>query len=208
MPFIYLHYNIAPHILEAHAKTIQNYTIKFPVKHVEMKYFPKGASRSDLSEQNIVSGPLPTKIIIGLVNSEAFKGKITKNPFNFEPFGATSVVLRQNGLPIPYEELSLDYTHNRYQDGYFSLLQACGSIFSNNSPGISYENYKNGYTLYGFDLGVSKEDVCHDLIREGKISLNIKLSAASTHGITIVVYLEYNNVIEIDKEGHVHKNSD
>ena len=44
------HYDIAPHILEAHAKAIRNDTIKYPVKHVEMKYFPKGASRSDLSE--------------------------------------------------------------------------------------------------------------------------------------------------------------
>ena len=201
------HHDISAHIREAHVKTLMNNNnLKFPIKRVEMKFFTKGSGRSDLSEQNLASGTLPRRVFIGLVESESFNGKITKNPFNFQNFKLNEIVLRQNGVPRPYESISVNYTENIYNEGYFSLLQASGKIFSNESNAITLKQYKNGYALYGFDLTNSHDAQCYDLINEGNLSLTISLAETSTVSITVIAYLEYDNIIEIDKDGQVITN--
>lgn len=204
------HFEVLPHIREAHALALEdNNTFKYPLKHVQMKYFTKGSNRNDLSEQNIVNGVLPKKVIFGIVRSENFNGTIQKNPFLFEHHDVSSVSLRMNGHPIPYEELILDYTNNKYTDAYFSLLQASGALYTKNDIGISYSDYKNGYALYGFDLSSCVNDTaCTDLIREGNLGLTIRLNSSISYSTTIVVYLEYDKVIEIDKDGNVTSNID
>ena len=200
-------HEIAAHIREAHLKTLMNdNTLKYPIKRVDMKFFTKGSARSDLSEQNLASGTLPRRVFIGLVESDSFNGKITKNPYNFKTFKLNEIVLRQNGIPIPYESISVNYPGNIYNEGYFSLLQASGKVFSNTSNNITYDQYKNGYALYGFDLSNSHDNQCFDLVKEGKLSLTISLSEASSVSITVIAYLEYDNIIEIDKDGQIITN--
>lgn len=198
-------YEIPDHILNAHNIMLEkNISMKFPVTHVETKYFSKSSGRSDLSEMNICTGILPKKVVIGLVDSATFNGSIETNPFNFQHFSLSSIKLRVNGEPIPYEEISCDYTNNIYTDAYFSLYQTTRAEWD--SPlnmGISYDQYKAGYCLYGFDLGATNDESCLDLIKTGKISLNIKLAAATTAAVTIVCYLEFSKLIEISKDGKV-----
>ena len=198
-------YEVPPHVLEPHAILLdKKHNMKFPVRHVEMKYFTAGAQRSDLSEQNIVNGILPHRVIVGLVDSAAFNGTIQTNPLNFQHFNLSSIVLRESGIPVPYEEISVDFTNDLYNEGFFSLYQAAGKSWdSPNNLGLRYDQYKAGYALYGFNLSNTADHNCLDLIKTGKLSLNIKLSEPSTASITIIVYLEYNKVIEIDKDGNV-----
>lgn len=201
------HYEIAAHIREAHLKTLMNdTTMMFPIKRVEMKFFTKGSSRSDLSEQNLASGTLPRRVFIGLVETESFNGKVTKNPYNFKHFNVNEIILRQNGVPIPFESISTNYDDKLYGEAYFSLLQATEKIFTNTSNGITYDQYANGYTMYGFNLGTTHDNHCFDLIKEGKLSLTISLKQATNVSVTVIAYLEYDNIIEIDKDGQVVTN--
>ena len=201
-------FEIPAHIREAHVKVHKELNMKFPVKHVEMKFFTKGATRVDLSEQNLVTGTLPRKCYICLVDSESFNGKITKNPFNFKHFNVSEITLRKNGTAVPYEKISLDFTNKKYDEGYFSFLQSSGLLYSNGGPNISYDQFSNGYAIYGFDFSSdpSPYNRCLDLIQEGKLSLDISLKTAASKPLTIVVYLEYDKVIEIDKDKNVTTN--
>ena len=47
------------------------------------------------------------------------------------------------------------------------------------------------------------ENDSFNLINEGKLGLEVKLSASSTVSITTVVFLQYQSLIEIDKNGEV-----
>ena len=201
-------FEIPAHIREAHAKVHKQINMKFPVKHVEMKFFTKGANRVDLSEQNLVTGTLPRKCYICLVESDSFNGKVTKNPFNFKHFSVSEITLRKNGTAVPYEKISVDFENNKYDEGYFSLLQSSGLLYSNGGPNISYDQFANGYAIYGFDFSSdpSPYNRCLDLIQEGKLSLDISLKTSTSKPLTIIVYLEYDKVIEIDKDKNVTTN--
>lgn len=201
------HCEIAPHVRESHLKTLQTRNMKYDVKRIEMKFFSKAPGRSDLSEPNLVSGILPRRIVMGLVDSQAFNGSLTHNPFNFKNFDVSTVTLRKNGTPMPYESIELDYENKCSAQGYLSLIAATGKLYDDQGFAITPEQYPNGYALYGFDLS-SDWGACgtFDLVEEGKLSLEVKMKNASTKSITMIVYLEYDSVYEIDKTGNIHGN--
>lgn len=201
------HCTIAPHVALAHTTALRTKNIKYAVRRVEMKFFTKGSGRGDITESNLVNGQIPRRIVIGFVDTDAFNGKLTLNPFNFKHFGVSKIVLRLNGVPMPFEELETDFQNDCYYQGYLSLLQGTSKLYEDQGFSIGPWQYKYGYSLFAFDL-TSDMSACgtFDLATEGKISLDIKLHNASTKSITIVAYMEYDAVYEIDSSGNVYGN--
>lgn len=201
------HVEISPSIREAHLKTLQNTPMKFPVRRVEMTYFTRGPNRQDLSESNLINGPLPRRVIIGLVQSNAFHGDKKFSPFNFKNFGVQSIVLRVGGSALPYQEpLNMNYNKNCAMQGYLSLLQGTGRLFADSSNGIDLFDYVYlGKCLYVFDLSNDLSDGGHfELVREGELGVEITLSDVVEESITIVCYFEYDAVLRIDENKEVH----
>ena len=201
------HCQISSHILESHNKALQTRNLKFPLNRVLMKFYTHGSGLNDLSEQNLVTGPLPTKVIIGLVRSDAFNGQLDKNPLNFQHFNLQNIVLRKNGNPLPLEGIETNFTDGIYYQAYMSLIQATGNLYSDGGFNISPNQYQQGCVLVGFDLTPDLGNCDSlNLINEGTLSLEIKLASSSQTSITTVVYLSYESILEIDRDGNVFLN--
>ena len=86
--------------------------------------------------------------------------------------------------------------------GYYSLFTGVDKFHEGNN--ITREDYPHGYTLFAFDL---TSDLCSgehlDLTRKGNLSLNLGFASALKVNVNIVVYMEYQQVIEIDKNRKV-----
>ena len=153
----------------------------------------------------MINGTLPKKIYFGLVESEGFNGALSKNPFNFIHSNVQSITIRKNGQPTPFENLELNFTNDQFLQGYLSLIHTTGRLYSDSSFDIApFDEYPAGYTLYGCLLSPDMNqggDV--NLIKEGKIGLEIKLSTATTKSVTLICMAVYDDVIEIDKNNTV-----
>ena len=181
---------------------------KYPLTRVETKFYVKAAGLSDLSEPNIVSGSeLPRRIIIGLVSSNAFNGSLSENPFNFQHFNVSSMKLRVNGQDSPYGELKLGFDDNRILEGFVSLMRGTNMWGANHSNNISLADFKNGYTIYAFNLTPDDCNGCSfQLARTGTLSLEIRLKDATTVAVTIFCYLEFDSFLEINSDRQVFYN--
>ena len=171
-----------------------------------MKNFTRSANRSDLSEPNLVNGILPRKIAFSLVDSEAFSGSLTKNPFNLQHFNLSSVALRKNGENIPFQEIEMDYEAKCALMGYFSLLEGTSHLFRDSSLDIQpLADFTNGgFNIYCMDISQSHENgKSFNLIEQGNISLELKLAKTSSKSITIITYHEFDSIIEVDRDGAV-----
>ena len=94
----------------------------------------------------------------------------------------------------------MHFSSGKYLMGYLSLFQGTDTVYSNNSMGITTENYKNGHTIYAFDLETNSVPGEMTLIKNGEVGVEIKLSEACTTAVTLVAYFEYQDMIEIDWE--------
>ena len=197
---------VGSHVREAHEKRLlamKNERIRFPYQNIKMKFFMHSNTSRHLSEPNLCNGVLPSKVVIALVETAAFNGDYTKNPLNMKNFNASSIIIRKNGIPTPYQELTLDYTNNGFLKGYQSMITGTGCLFTGESIGITPTAYKNGKAIYIFDIVNNTTDNCMPLQQEGKLSLDIKLSSETTRGITILAYLQYDSVLEINSDNDI-----
>lgn len=190
-------------VREAHELALLKSPAKYPLRRINMKFFTRGQGRSDLSEPNLHKGELPRRVVIGMVSSKAFNGSLHANPLHFKDYNLKYIQLKKNGTPLPFKEIELDYTNDLTSLGYLSLFHGTGRLFKDQKLDITPDMYQNGYSLYAFDLSQDGNDSNASLIETGELSLIIKLGDALPETAVIVVYLEHEGIIEIDKDRNV-----
>ena len=203
---LYVRYvKISSAVRLAHQQALEKNNFKYAIPKTILKFFSRAPGREDLSENNLSMGVLPKKVIVGLLSTAAFHGNLGLSPFNFQHFNVSEIKLRVNGETVQFEGLELDFAKKQHFQGYISLLTAANKLFHDSDIGIDpVEAYPNGMTLYGFDL-TADEDMGHfQLLKEGKLSLDLRLTDTVSESVTLLCYLCYDTVMEIDKEGIVY----
>ena len=147
-------------------------------------------------------GPLPKRIVVGMVDGEAYTGNFKKNPFNFQNFNIESINIEING-ESPYKQLHFNYSDkSEFIRGYYSLFQSNSSSLINGND-ISLNEYVNGHNLIAFNLA---EDLCvnsthFNPIKKGTLNLEIVLRSGPSSPVTVVIYNEYQNYFLLLKNG-------
>lgn len=176
----------------------------YPIRRVAMKTFNIAQGSLSSNEENLFSGVLPKRIVVGLVSSANFEGAYDKNPFNFAHHNLKYTALSVDGKLVPMKPLSSDFPNNNTLRNYFTLFDATGKAFKDEGTDITRTEYEQGYSLVAFDLTPDlQENGCFHLIKKGTIRLELKFSQALAGPVNVIVYGEFDSVIKIDKNRSV-----
>lgn len=199
---------INPTVLLAHSKTLESGTAKYPITRVEVKAItiPTGIRGKTLD--NIFLGQLPKRVIVGLVKNGAFNGDYKLNPFNFQHFNMNYLSLYVDGVQIPSKPLQPDFSDDNELSvlAYHTLFSGTGIHFHNMGNSIRRDEFADGFCLMAFDLtpDLSANATTHwNLIRHGSLRVELGFSEALEATVNCIVYAEFDNVIEIDKNRNV-----
>lgn len=197
---------INPSVLLAHEKVLATTTAKYPITRGEVKVLtiPSGIQGKTLD--NVFLGQIPKRCVIGFVNNSAFNGSFTKNPYDFDNFGINTFSLYIDGMQIPSKALQPVFSNNLFTTTYHTLFSGTGIHFLNDGNNISRENYPNGYCLMVFDLTPDlSANLSHwNLIKHGSVRIEVRFENALNQTVNCIVYAEFDNLIEIDKNRNVN----
>ena len=195
---------LSPSMIVAHAKAFEVGNAKYPIRRVLCKTFTVSAGNMTASQENLFSGELPTRLVIGLIDNDAFNGTYTKNPFNFKHYSLNALKVFIDGQQQYIRPLELNYEVNQYIFGYMSLFSGTGKERKDEGGDVSREDYANGYALYAFDLTPDLGEGDHfNLSRDGTVRVDMSFRAALPNTINVVVYSEFQSVIELDRNRNV-----
>jgi hypothetical protein len=198
---------ISPSILIAHAKVLSTHTAKYPISRVEMKSFTIPTGVQNMNIDNMIMGQLPIRVIAGLVSNKAMNGHLECNPFNFQSFDVNYIALTRDGVPVTGKPLLPVFTGNNtdYVQSYYSTFAGTNINTSDDGYGIDREEYAYGYTLHAWDLtaDMSANSYMWSLRKNGTLGLELRFDAALGETINCIIYAEYQNLIEVDKERRV-----
>lgn len=194
-------------LLLEHASIMNKVNCVFPVTRIWPKFFTlqRGVKEFDLG--NVTQGQLPSRIIVGLVKTNAYSGTATLDPYEFQNFGIEYLSLQCNGRAYPAVPLTANFSKNQCARAYQSLIETIqGPCSDSESIGISLEEYKNKSCFFGFTLAraLNGQQAALPPRENGYINAKLRFNDALTENINAIFFLEYNNTIEIDQTRNVY----
>lgn len=193
--------SVAPSIMIAHEKALEKSVIKLPIRRIEVKTFSLSSGLQSSTISNAFIGQLPTRMILALVSNQSYNGNIKKNPFKFGHYDLNYLAVLNNGVMTPAKPFQPNYEDNFYTRCYLSLFTDLNRYHNAQNINISYSEYKNGYTLYAVDLtpDLAANETHASIRKTGNLAIDIKFASALEETVTLIIYSEFRNLIEIDK---------
>ena len=183
-------------------------TVSYPVVRSAIRTFSHAANNREFQIQDPFYKQVPNRLIVALVRQAAFNGDRRYNPFAYELFNLSSITLTINGKEYPYQTLEL--THNSaVKDirGYHRFLEATGCLQRGKGNLIKKKDWGNGKRacLLAFDLTANNSVDSPVLNPEqaGDVLVKINFGANPPFNLTVMIYGEFENVIEINNIGNV-----
>ena len=158
-----------------------------------------GGSRGQ-SWDDIFQGYVPSKMVIGMVDSNAFNGDFAKNPLRFQHFDIDSLGFTVNGEATPKQPFEYDMDNDLFVDAFQSLSEITGKAWEDTDNGITKEMWKDGLALTAFDCDpTTANDFRYlGLPKRGHTRLSLKLKNSRTDGIMVIIYATFPGRVEID----------
>lgn len=196
------HVTLNPEVLLAHHTVLQQKNAIYPYKKVEVKNFTIGSGLTNFSLDNVILGTLPSTMIIAMLETDRYNGIRTKNPYKFDHFKMNRFEVAVNGIQL-MQPLTMDYTTPtaiRSNMVYHQLFRGINYHRTDKAHNITKELFDDGAFMIAYDLSPDHNDICNNPLKTGALQISAQFSDALTSSITILVYLQYDAELMIDKD--------
>jgi hypothetical protein len=198
---------LKPRLLLAHANVLGIKRITYyPVTHTEIKTFTASSRALQASIDNAFLGPIPEKLLKGLVKSSAFVGSTTTNPIHIHHYDMTNHVLCVNCVQQPAEPLTMDCSSPfGFTRAYETLFSSTGIHHDDRAHMIKLEMFTKCFHILRFDLTPYREaDEEHiSLTRQGNMCFEARYKKPLPKPVTCIFYSEFPGHVEIDNSRNV-----
>ena len=133
-----------------------------------------------------------------MMDNDSYNGNYKKNPFKFQHYNLTEIGISANGEEVPFKPLKLNFDNKLIVTAHNTLFSGTGKLHENSGSIIKREDYSEGYTIIVADITQFEIGDNFDLKVEGTLSIDLVFKSPLAAAVKVLVYAEYNNVIEIE----------
>jgi hypothetical protein len=194
-----------PSIALEHSKMLdQGKMIKYPIRRSLVTTFTIPGNSLSFNKENVISGQLPRRLVVGFVKNAAFNGSVKMNPYNFQHFQLNYLTISNGSQIVPSQPLTPNFDKNEYLAAYMTLFEGTGLLHADRGHCIKRDEYAKGYALYVFDLTADMCEGAHiDPIKYGNLRMEAHFAHALPCPVNAVVYAEYDNIIQVDRARNI-----
>ena len=177
---------------------------KYKIRRTVIRNITIPSGTQDLQRDNVFLGELPKRLVLCLVDTAAYNGDYKKNPFRFQGFDLNYLTLHVDEKQYPAVPLTPNFTDHRVLRSYLQLFAATGRLYGDGGIDIAPTDFLDGYALFAFDLTPDGSHGQHYTVnKRGNLRLDLKFGTALTKTTNLLVYAEFDNIIEIDRNRNI-----
>ena len=198
--------NVSSEVMTGHDAALEIADSIYPFVRTDIRTFNIAEGNFGMNIEEIWQGEVPTRLVVGLVKSQAYNGDYHLNAYHFEHFDVSDIGFYVNGEATPHPAYKLDLENGIYLQGLNSLYKITGKTMENSDIGITRDTYQQGYTLVGFDVDptTSPDFRYVGKPREGHTKLDIRFKRGLAALVTIILYVTFPENMAIDQARNVH----
>ena len=178
-------------------------SFRYPIRHVKMKSELLNSGSSNFEFDNVFFGHVPNRLTLCTVENRSMYGVFKENPFHFKHNGLESLIITVGNETLI--RLDFDFANGQYVEAYDTLMRSTGQYKSSRSMLVDYNDFGNGNTILVFDLTARGE--CNSeqfTVRKlENVRINLKYSNALTETNNLILYGEFDGVLQIDANRNV-----
>jgi hypothetical protein len=170
-----------------------------------MKSFFNSAGKTE-DHRVLFSDFIPRQVILAFNNLEDYNGKSSTDPFNFVNADVRYIQIKAGNMNVPNVLWDLKFKEGQYIRAFDFFHRTVGLSGNNLDCGINREMYKDGYSIFVFNLTASQEDdEGFNFIREGPTIAHIRWnSAIQEGGLNMIVMGVFDSLLKIDLSRSVY----
>ena len=197
---------LTPSVFNAINTVLNDKNVQYAIMRTTPKVFTVPRGQQSQHIDNAFLDEIPKRIAICMMANNSYNGNYKKNPFNFKHYyNVTQIGISVNGEEVPFKPLKLNFDEKLFVTAYNTLFSGTGKLHGNSGSIIKREAYSEGYMIIVADLTPFEIGDNFDLKAEGTLSIDLVFKSPLAATISVLVYAEYDNVIEIDNNRNVIK---
>ena len=190
-----------PSVINGHAAGMNKHNALYPINHTELITFTIPRGQKSHIKDRLFPLQAPKLLIVGMVENDAYNGNYKKNPFNFQHFDLNKIALYREGESIPGRPFTPDFSNGYYSRSYANFMQTFHYFNTDDTNGMTYNDFGNGFTLYAYDLTPDndiaasyRQAITHNNLR---LELSFKNDLPST--INVLLFAVFDSQVEVTK---------
>lgn len=175
---------------------------RYPISSRVTRSFIIPAQRSAFEMYNLFENNVPNVLMFGLVNTNAKTGGRTLNPFQFDTYGLTSLLVKRGTEEVAGPRKYFN-SQGDYAEAVEMMLEAVGASKTSNEKIINRENFRGGYAIFAVCLnpdGIFKPWRETTGINTGAagVYLSLTFQRPLPHNVSLVCVGFFENQVLID----------
>jgi hypothetical protein len=193
-------------VLEGINKGLTVEPAQYPHKKSDIRVYqiPKGSHQKNIDD--VWQNQVPTKVIVGLVETTAYNGARDENPLWFRHCNLTSAGLYKDYEPVSHPPFDLEIHKNLYLDSLLAMWRIGSNDGKSKDIGVTKKQFKDGLTLICFDIDptVPYNFKVWGPVRKGNMRLELKFGGEGTPAeMNLLVYAIFPGTVQLDKDRSV-----
>ena len=174
------------------------------MNRVDIKSYGLATGTVTSVNENLISGMLPSRIVVALVKSTNVIGTITTNPFLFGGYNLTKIGMYVNSDTNESRELDVNIKMpaGRIKEAVHNIYRSLGIDNQDCAIDFTEQDFVNNRALFVYDIDPAGPGTSPP--RYGNIKIELKFSAATSDPLTVLVYTETPSILNIDQEKNAY----
>ena len=187
------------------SKHLMNTPAKYPVRRIETRslYIPEGQTNMTF---NVFSSVIPRRVMVFLVDNNAYDGNPEKSPFNFTHGKLQNIWIEANNMIVPNNPYHFDFVNvsdMNFVRAFVDFYEGLDLTDQEREIQLTLEKYVNGWCGWVFPLTASYRDVgdSFELIKNGTTVIKARFSeAVEAPGLMLIAMGEFDGVLTINAD--------
>ena len=190
-----------PSVINGHATGLNKQNAIYPLNHTELINFTIPAGQKSYVKDRLFPLQAPKLMVVAMVENDAFNGNIEKNPFNFQHFDLNKIAVYREGESIPGRPFTPDFGNGQYARSYAHFMQTFHYWNTDDTNGLTFDDFGKGYTLYAYDLTADNDIGAsyRHAISTNNLRLELTFANNLPKTINVLIYAVFDSHVEVTK---------